>query len=459
MSNDDYVSSLFSMSGESIMDSWQGSGSDDDSEKTSFSGNTSPIPPSEQSTQRRPLHEQILEKASNGISDYKIFLGKYRFALRLIEDSLSRLVLYAPSRFVSHEDIDDGSSVHSKKIQPESLYALIHLWTLLNDSLYYGLGDGQGLTVGSDNQSYQNGDPEGSSKYTHILRSVLTILECLAPAVEVSAYARVPTQNSSSREFNVLKVMSHLERIKFICRLSLLGLHYMQYISNCSNDIVTLSGAGILQEGGILEPGEKVTKESTERRRISKMLYVGKRTGRRTVRTSKSDYENRSCLQDKTLALWRLLEMPQVKMLLLAAGEVLHIYRPLYWTTSCRDGAKLGEADGSRKYRGIISLVKSLAMDILSHILSESGSRVISSNGNTTINISSDATKMELQRRKMRWFLYLLRSPIWDVFTNPVSQFGGKILGCVPFVGKLLARYVIDLLLYWKKWHFMLESS
>ena len=482
-----------------MTDSWKGSsGSDDDSGKTTFSGNTStnntmskttncevPVHAQAQTIVRVPFHKQLTEKASNGISLYKEFLGNHRFVLRLTEDALSRLVLYAPSRFVSHEDIDYDDddycmSGNTKRIQPEYLYALIHLWTLLNDSLYYGLGDGQGFTVRSDNNNIHtypndNGDdPEDSFQYTTaILRSILTILECLAPAIEVSAYTSFYSTNrrnhtntvkSDSREWNVLKVMSILERIKFVCRLGLLTFYYKQRITEFSSndDLITISGAGILQEGGLLEPGEKVTKESAERRRISKLLYVGKRTGRRSVRTNNGvdcDHRRYPAQHDK-LSLQRLLERPQVKVLLLAAGEILHIYRPLYWTTSCRDSAKFRKADGSRIYREIKILLQSLAIDIFSRILSISGSRVKSAHGSTiaTINISSGATNMELQRRKMRWFLYLLRAPIWDVFTNPASQFGGKVLSYVPFVGRPLARYLIDLLLYWKKWHFMLES-
>mmetsp|Transcript_17048 Transcript_17048/g.25683 ORF Transcript_17048/g.25683 Transcript_17048/m.25683 type:complete len:171 (+) Transcript_17048:622-1134(+) len=130
------------------------------------------------------------------------------------------------------------------------------------------------------------------------------------------------------------------------------------------------------------------------------------------------------------------------------------------------------------KYQMLKSWILSFLMDILSHKLTHIGKHVnINANGNgngngngndnvnsktktnsININIASESTTEELKRRKMKWTMYLLRSPIWDRVTHPLCASVGGAVGYVPLVGTPLVQYVMDLILYWQKWHFMQES-
>jgi len=175
----------------------------------------------------------------------------------------------------------------------------------------------------------------------------------------------------------------------------------------------------------------------------------------------------------------------------LLVGELLHIYRPLHWVKVCYDSEssrsqysypphnRTTSKDRTKHMKLMKSWILCLAMDIVSHKLSGMGTHVSTRDGSSggndnvggggsngdnvdvsiAIDVSSQTTKVELNRRKMRWILYLLRAPIWSFFTYPLTKTSSKALAfCVPLVGRPLATYLMDLLLYWQKWHFMLES-
>ena len=111
------------------------------------------------------------------------------------------------------------------------------------------------------------------------------------------------------------------------------------------------------------------------------------------------------------------------------------------------------------------SWIIGLAMDVISHrlTLAATGSSVDNVPFRGQINNSNanlpPATAEELKRRKVRWMLYLLRCPVWDVLTRPMA--GGLadlVSRFVPLLGRPLATYVMDLLVYWQRHHFMLEG-
>lgn len=429
------------------------------------------------------------------IISYREFIRKYRVLLRFAEDGLSRLVLYAPNRFVAHIEEDIFDKQGNRKILPETLYAIIHLWSLLNDILYHGFGDGNGFTVGTlqdrDSCDVVPSFRENETKVqqftttaytTIILRSILSVVECLSPALEVSAYygniriksvvqTRIRNDTDwiqSERHTNALEMSSKVETVKFLCRLGLIATQCGKYlksipslVGNHDKMMTMLSSMGILQNGGVLEPTEYVTLTRNENNRVKRLLYVGKRTGKQCGFTNGNRMDIpvnslRNHSQEKKSSLFTLGVIgssPCGKMLMIMAGELLHIYRPLYFIQSLVRHKR--DELGSHRKTILKSWILALLMDVISQNLTVVGKTIHRQHSN--IDTSSESTKNELYHRKMKWVLYLLRAPVWDMMTHPFLEIVGDVMDYVPIIGKPLARYLMDLVSYWEKWHFMLE--
>ena len=535
---------------------------------SSSSGSTAPTPPPMQCMHEpnAPPNNaaglpQTAQKRPGGllipksIDDYRTLLRRNATAVHLAEDVLSRLLLYAPSR-LAHVDDDDenssGVSIGSALLNAESLYALLNLWQLTNDVVLHGPGDGTGMTVGTAQEAsagftsipnQDTKDVESSLRRdwgevstldrdvsirsmlakvlpqcvqdvtadpTRLilgLRTVLSVVECVAPAMEVlsgipsrprgavAASAGAPPllhvqqQRRASAELAKMTTLTRLERIKFACRLCLLLTNavnaYRRIRDDERVDGQSVLCASVFSHGGMLHPGERAVPSELEEERLRRIGYVGRRTGRRThpggtpisqpsaSRTaSVVGVGGNGGVMDLTNA------GAKTRLAALTAGELLHIYRPLYWTASERDHAahslhmhQLGGLKHNRPRNERLAMLKSwvvgLAMDVMSHRLTLAAT----SSGRPTnipfrghVDTSSNvrmppATTVELQRRKMRWMLYLLRCPVWDVLTRPVA--GGLaafIARFVPLLGRPFASYVMSLLVYWQRHHFMLEG-
>ena len=480
------------------------------------------------------------------IDKYQSFLQKHRFSLHLAEDVISRFVLYAPSRFRNNshhnhnnqEDVEGEESSssshnprHHQNYMPETLYAFINLWSLINDALYYGLGNDNGLTVGTIRSNHNNCDTTNEDNNENnnmaksrfwktsnkkeqiiiILRSILSIIDCIAPALEVRAYnyqrqKRDSNNISNQKKYSnhaVLDVLTNIERIKFICRLAIVLLNYaINYDRqrqnpdiDVDNDMSYISAFGILKDGGLFELGcnDAISCEN-ETKRVKRMLYVGKRTGRNIhynqVLTNhrdnihdmdKSDESN--CSQSElyeSAVQWgkSIMESPKTKIAFLVLGEFLHLLRPLYFIHASRHCEKLftfrndNMSQKQKRNYMLKTWIKSLLLDLISQKSIQLANSVrkknILSSPNSSggqqddskpmLDISSKGTKDELYHRKMRLMLYLLRSPMFDHVTLPVANAIGKVLNSIPLVGQPLTLYILDLLTYWQQWHFMMEK-
>ena len=74
---------------------------------------------------------------------------------------------------------------------------------------------------------------------------------------------------------------------------------------------------------------------------------------------------------------------------------------------------------------------------------------------------SADQAKLEeLEWRRGRHAMYLLRSPMYNAVTRPLATFLAKIVSMIPSfgLGQWAAEYALDLMSYWNDNHFMLES-
>ena len=499
------------------------------------------------------------------LSEYRSFLQKHRFSLQIVEDLLSRFVIYAPSRIRHHAYHDSNSDMEKNDgeimghgFTSETLYALINLWSLMNDALYHGLGNDNGLTVGilrsktgerrsnGRRNSERNGKISIKEEIITLLRLILTVVDCLAPAFEVRAYSyqlqtrqRQQRQQLQPRSRNniLLDVLTNIERIKFICRLAIILLNYStsynkhinpekvvsktsQNINNIQHrnendsnnnekekediDMSCVSPFGILKDGGIFDFGcnDAISSEN-ERKRVRRLLYVGKRTGRKII-TSRSEITENEHNEDSNINTFvnpnkssilgqckkflelSILSSPKFKIGMLLFGEFLHLVRPFYFIHESRSCAnKFGSKDDAKQKRSYMmkAWIRSLVIDILSYksiefsmstklkkqieikrsntVLKSENERTYSSGSANTssyyVDTSSETTKYELYNRKMRLMLYSLRAPIFDNVTVHIAQKIQNILNCIPLLGKPLASYFLDLLAYWQHWHFMLE--
>ena len=63
---------------------------------------------------------------------------------------------------------------------------------------------------------------------------------------------------------------------------------------------------------------------------------------------------------------------------------------------------------------------------------------------------TNPASVHELHRRRMRLWLYLLQSPIWEMYTEGTIQRCSEILYRLPLLGGFLHNYIYDYIYYWK---------
>lgn len=153
----------------------------------------------------------------------------------------------------------------------------------------------------------------------------------------------------------------------------------------------------------------------------------------------------------------------------LMAGEVVHILRPLVYSYSC------GSA-GERSWRPWLT---SLAMDaaafactaraggggamtLLIPIGAAGGGGGVDGSGagdGVPVLPYLDAEQAaELRRRKMLWFLYLMRSPAFELLAEPVSRGAAGVFEGVPLLGGM-AGYALNMLLYVQRHHFYTSAS
>lgn len=137
------------------------------------------------------------------------------------------------------------------------------------------------------------------------------------------------------------------------------------------------------------------------------------------------------------------------------AGEVVHILRPLVYCYSW-------ELSGERSWRPWLT---SLGMDALAYactVRAGGGEMVLLLPvGSSTVPVLpylDEEQAAELRRRKMQWFLYLMRSPAFELLTEPVSRGAAGVFEGVPLLGNL-AGYALNMLLYVQRHHFYTSAS
>jgi len=434
-------------------------------------------------------------------SSYTQFVQKYRPILHLLESSASKLFLYATSYSSNRPYISNKQS--SFIFDPEVGYAILNLVSWTNNVIYYGVDKNHfGVTsstktllspsLHTHETSRLNNTDNSSLSLVFLLRTMLSGLDCIQPALEQigtlqsirnrKLSKKCPPsylQNESDESFqHPWHMIVRIEKVKCLLRIVLmLYYHYQKYNNRRkelekNREIPFHDDYGILETGGILLPGEEderddfhrqqVQKQKEEEIRTQKLLkgYIGRRTGwsggRDNKQTSDTSNGNKGSLQTKVINCIKAQAIPG----LFLVGDVLHIIRPYYYAKSQQEYHKYKSEETNYTPNGHVlksplrSWIVSLCMDLFSQkILSMGLSLQSEQRGPSLPSPCFERTKEELQRRKLRLLLYLLRSPIWYTITDPI------LLRVVDRVlGRTIGGYIRSVILCWQQHHFMLDD-
>jgi len=309
------------------------------------------------------------------------------------------------------------------------------------------------------------------------------------------------------RQCRAAQVSYRLERVRFLARLALLSISWwgqrhrrrqctreeddgdarrLSHRANTEEDRTALLPS-LLRRGGELDPYEQLVPLIDAEEEANVVQYVGRRTGRRSVVARKSSFRtwSRGGLSSSfvsnasaSFAKWlsQLASSKSKVLCIYAVGEVLHILRPLYWSR-----AQNKEWHGRRSYsfRKIprnplsysfaiwrawwISLLMDLVSDKLLRVAGGGdGTRrhpQIGLNGIVPPPSAEQAKLEELDWRRGRLKLYLLRSPAYNAVTRPLATLIGRIVSAIPSLGlgRWASDYALDVMSYWNDNHFMLE--
>jgi len=324
--------------------------------------------------------------------------------------------------------------------------------------------------------------------------------------------------NSIIRRSRAAQVSYKLERIKFIARLTLLSISWWAQQHRRRNqqqddDQQKERIPTLLRRGGELDPYEELVplKDAEDEAKI--VQYVGRRTGRRSIAARPSSttplsspsssqlssvVSSSSIISNVTILIKRLARLLSSKHRILyvyAVGELLHILRPLYWSHAETRQYQKQRRSSSMNIQKQLSLNSSysfgiwkayfisLMMDLISDKLlqlSDGGGTSSSSSqsqrrgslfgdrgsigGRQSSSAPSPSAEQaktdELDWRRSRHSLYLLRSPMYNTVTQPVATLLGRVVSMIPPFGlsQWAVEYVLDMMSYWNENHFMLES-
>ena len=325
--------------------------------------------------------------------------------------------------------------------------------------------------------------------------------------------------NNSIRQARAAQVSYRLERIKFVARLALLSISWwaqQQRSRNQQQDDINDQQKEriptLLKRGGELDPYEELVPLQEAEDEAKVVQYIGRRTGRRSIAARASSttpssspssssqlssfVSSSSIISNVTILIKRLAKLLSSKHRILyvyAVGELLHILRPLYWshaeTRQYQKQRRLSSINIPPKQSSPYSFgiwkayFISLMMDLISDKLlqlsdSEDTTSTKSSsethrrgslfrgsiggrqNGSVPSPSAEQAKHDELDWRRSRHSLYLLRSPMYNTVTQPVATLLGRVVSMIPSFGLVqwAVEYVLDMMSYWNENHFMLES-
>lgn len=156
----------------------------------------------------------------------------------------------------------------------------------------------------------------------------------------------------------------------------------------------------------------------------------------------------------------------------LMAGEVVNILRPLVYSHGCAASGvhswrpwlvslgmdALAYTCTTRAGGGSVALLLPLGRDGNRDRVGVLGNGVASIETVPVLPYLNDTQTTELRRRKLLWLLYLMRSPAFEILTEPVGRSAAGLFDGVPLFGGL-ASYALNMLLYVQRHHFYTSAS
>lgn len=327
-----------------------------------------------------------------------------------IFDGYTRWIRSSPRNQAIVALVEDGISRISWLVPYEKeprwrqiLWALLQIHSLvLNSALENPTGSASDI----DENEYGATVKVPCSQNRFPIRSIkmaLYVIQSITPLIQQACDEESKTQDNRRTKIMFL----WMERIRFALRYSVL-LNYWKHFD------LSVCIPGILQT--TLVSGSRSLEGLTAKEELSRIRrerYEGTRTGRRVSRGALAP------LNTKQHA-WSVI-----------VGEFLYILRPLFWAQAGLNCETLPQ--------GWTTWLASLGIDCAALALLD-----------PVRAIGNEYSMKEYKRRKMRLFLYLLRSPAWNEVTEKGASRISALVCNIPFFGRLLSHYLYDWLYYWK---------
>ena len=339
-------------------------------------------------------------------SFYRSWVRKNEIPLDVADNLMDRLIFWIP--------------YHAPAFR-ETLYSLLSLHRLAVDCALQEEGTIQNSYGGTL-------DVQPSVPAT-ALRIAISVLHCIMPSL--LEYVAGRNSPESERFRNQSQMRYRIEKLKFLLRMTLIASYYKDIRKEQGKGGGSISVLGILRGGGLFElmepKGLSVGQAHALQRR---QQYVGRRTGRRVVMDESID----NYLDNSSKNEWKVM-----------VADVLHVMRPLVWASAEASFFSSPESRQSRhtRYTASRRLGKAWFITLLMDLSSLGLLR-------TSSAAKQPLGQAEMQRRRMKLFLYLLRAPIWDKYTSRGAELTSKVLQAIPLIGGMADGYLWDYLLYCK---------
>ena len=413
---------------------------------------------SSQATQRWTEHLEILWKR------YVHWAHCHRSRLWLLDALLERICDWCwifPTAVSNSSERTTSVATRLKQTTRSLLWALLQLHRLALDLALSSSNNHHSTSGGESNN--RSSSPSPSCSTSLAIPLTLSTIQSLWPLLMSWHHG------ASCDALNLASAQNEQfwERIKFILRAALLWKRWFQkdlVKTTNQEDCFQSNGGRWLAQPRASSHGYWSSASwslQQEERHRTYNTHVGRRTGTRYVWRPLSQHDKPS---SRNSSWWK-------QRLLLLLGELLYILRPLLQAEMKLRIVKGSNSDETnhhdakdRSNRSTTNArtstllwscwVQSVGMDVASLLLlwlvklRRGHPPAVVAHSKTAFQ---SPTRNEWNRRQGRLWLHLLRSPFWDVITQPfLTRSNATIDQWIPFLGPLLTAYYMDWIWWWK---------